>query len=161
MKRLVSVFESAGMTMVRSYINSGNVIFETDTVSINQLTSILEEVIATECGFSVKVLLRDIEAMEAVCSALPETWSNDSIMKCDVMYLWNDFDTPETLNQLQIRPGVDQVRYVNGAIVWCVARANISKSGMTKLVGTSVYKNMTIRNCNTTRKLYELMRAKL
>jgi uncharacterized protein (DUF1697 family) len=33
----------------------------------------------------------------------------------------------------------------------------VTRSGMIKLIGTDLYKGMTIRNCNTVRKLAELM----
>ena len=49
------------------------------------------------------------------------------------------------------------VRYVPGAILISVLRANLSKSSLPKLVGTALYKQMTIRNLNTVRKIYELM----
>jgi uncharacterized protein (DUF1697 family) len=51
------------------------------------------------------------------------------------------------------------MRYVAGAIVWRVDRKNIMRSRMTRLMGTPLYKQMTIRNVNTTRKLVELMEA--
>ncbi|MDF2479240.1 MAG: hypothetical protein K0S24_4723 [Sphingobacterium sp.] len=48
--------------------------------------------------------------------------------------------------------------YAPGAILWVVDKCNVTKSGLLKLVGTSLYKNMTVRNVNTTRKIYEIMK---
>lgn len=36
---------------------------------------------------------------------------------------------------------------------------NVTKSGMSRLVGSKVCKQMTVRNVNTARKIYELMQA--
>ena len=58
-----------------------------------------------------------------------------------------------------IRPVIDDVRYESGAILWYVARSKVTRSGMLKLVGTKLYANMTIRNCNTLRKLDALMQS--
>lgn len=157
MKQLKTVFEEAGMTSVRTYINSGNVIFSTPLRGRPRLVRLLEEAIAQRFGFKINVLLRDVKSMGAVVKAMPTHWTNDKAMKCDVMFLWDDVDRPSVLKQLRIKPELDDVRYAPGAVIWRVDRKNVTRSGMMKLVGTPLYKRMTIRNCNTTRKLLELM----
>jgi len=49
------------------------------------------------------------------------------------------------------------VKYLPGAVLWNVEGKNYSKSGMLKLMGTELYKNMTIRNVNTVRKIHQIM----
>lgn len=159
MKRLKAVFEEVGMTSVRTYINTGNVIFSTTLRGRPRLVKLLEEAIAQRFGFQINVVVRDVKRMRAVVKAMPSHWINDKTMKSDVMFLWDDVDRPSVLNQLQIKPDLDDVRYVPGAVIWRVDRKDVTRSGLMKLVGTSLYKRMTIRNCNTTRKLLELMEA--
>lgn len=79
-------------------------------------------------------------------------------MRSDVLFLWDEIDDESVLNKLVIKPEIDTVKYVHGAILWSVEK-NITKSGMTKLVGSKPYQQITIRNVNTTRKIYELMQA--
>jgi uncharacterized protein (DUF1697 family) len=159
MKQLKAVFEEAGMTSVGTYINSGNVIFSTKLRSRARLVKLLEEAIAERFGFPVKVLVRDIDNVRAVVKAISPKWTNDQQMKCDVMFLWEDVDSPSVLDRLTFKPEIEDVRYVSGAVIWRIDRKNQTKSGMVKLVGTPLYKQMTIRNCNTARKLLELMEA--
>lgn len=159
MKQLKTTFEQAGMNNVSTYINSGNVIFTDGKYNAKELTERLEKAIEQEFGFVVKVLLRDFDNLKKVVNALPDSWQNNDTMKCDVMFLWESIDTPEVVNQLKIVPDIDTVKYVDGTILWRVDRENVTRSGMMKLVGTDLYRQMTIRNCNTTRKLYELMRT--
>jgi uncharacterized protein (DUF1697 family) len=73
------------------------------------------------------------------------------------MFLWEGFDRRDIVKELKIKPEIEDVTYVPGAIIWRVDRSNITKSGMTKLVGTDLYKGMTIRNSNTVRKLAGMM----
>jgi uncharacterized protein (DUF1697 family) len=80
-------------------------------------------------------------------------------MRCYVMFLWDDVNRPSVLKQLQIKPEIDEVRYESGAVVWRVDRKNLTRSGMMKLTSAPLYKRMSIRNVNTTRKLLELMEA--
>ena len=157
MKKLKAVFETAGMADVRTYINSGNVIFETKRRDRHGLVRDIEVAIGKRFGFHVKVLLRDINRLRSVVKAIPARWTNDAKTKCEVMFLWDDVAHPSVVKQLTIKPDIDDVRYASGSLIWRVDRKHVTRSGMQKLVGTPLYKQMTIRNCNTTRKLLSLM----
>lgn len=157
MKLLKSTFEHAGMKGVRTYINSGNVIFSHDSASAAELERLLEHAIEETFGFSVKVLLHDAQSMAAIRKALPDEWVNDTSAKCDVMFLWDTLDQPDLIERLTIKPGIDDVRHVAGALLWRVERSNVTRSGMMRLVGTAEYQQMTVRNCNTLRKLASLV----
>jgi uncharacterized protein (DUF1697 family) len=159
MKSLKAVFEEAGMSAVTTYINSGNVVFSSRARNHMRLAARLEEAIAGHFGFHVKVLLRDLDGIRGVTDALPPDWVNGKTMKCDVMFLWEGVDDPGVLEDLTIKPSIDEVRYAPGAIIWKVDRPDVTRSGMMKLVGTPLYQQMTIRNCNTARKLLALMEA--
>lgn len=157
MRQLKAAFEDAGMKSVTTYINSGNVIFSDGSHKPAKIVTLLEGIIKTKFGFAIKVLVRDIDNVVAIVKALPRVWQNNADMKCDVMFLWEAIDSPKVIDQLMIKPGIDHVRYAGGAVLWRVDRKNAAKSGMQKLVGTKLYKQMTIRNCNTVRKLQEYM----
>lgn len=160
MKMLKAVFEEAGLKSVTTYINSGNVVFRSRARSRTTLAAQLEAAIAVRFGFDVKVLVRDLDDMRAIIGAIDPDWVNDrKTMKCDVMFLWDDADRPDVLDDLTIKPGIDEVRCVPGAIVWKVDADKLTRTGMMKLVGTPLYKQMTIRNCNTARKLLALMES--
>jgi uncharacterized protein (DUF1697 family) len=159
MKQLKADFEAAGMTSVRTYINSGNVIFSSRDRSRARLIEVLEDAIARSFGFRVPLLVRDLRNMRTVGKALPTTWVNDDTTKCDVMFLWDDVARPSVIKELSIKPEIEDVKYVAGTLLWRVDRGAVTRSGLMKLAGTPLYKRMTIRNCNTARKLLELMEA--
>src|SRR5690554_5111850 len=158
MKLLKKTFERAGMEAVQTYINTGNIIFTSGEHSRTVLSQAMEKAIHTDFGLDIKVVTRSLSDFDTIMHALPETWTNDQAMKSDVMFLWDDVDYPSTLDLLTIKPDIDTVLYVAGAILWSVDKQNITKSGMMKLAGSKIYKQMTVRNVNTTRKIYELMR---
>jgi uncharacterized protein (DUF1697 family) len=157
MKQLKAVFEDAGMTSVRTYINSGNVVFSSSIRGRKKLAVLLEEAIADGFGFDIDVLLRDIKSMRSVVGAIPDKWTTDKAMKCDVMFLQDEEARPSVLKKLKYKPEMEDVKYESGAVIWRIDRKNVTRSSMVKLVGTPLYKRMTIRNCNTTRKLLALM----
>lgn len=157
MPRLKKLFEDLGFDHVSTYINSGNVVFHEAKRQHADLAELIETAIEKEFGFPVKVVVRSQQDIEAIAKALPDKWQNNADMKCDVMFLWEEYDKPDVLQGLTIKPELEDVRYVAGAILWRVDRQNVTKSGIMKLVGTPLYKHMTIRNCNTFRKITAML----
>jgi uncharacterized protein (DUF1697 family) len=157
MGQLRTAFEAVGMTSVSTYINSGNVIFSTGIDDRPRLTAILEHSIRERFGFSVEVLLLDIDQMRSIVNTIPAGWTNDESMRCNVLFLWEDVDRPPILEQIVLKPEIEDVLYVPGAVIQRIDRENATKSGLTRLMGTPLYKRMTIRNCNTARRLLELI----
>jgi len=156
MKKLKSRFESVGMKNVHTYINSGNIIFES-SLKGESLVSKLEAVIKKDFELDVKVVVRSQMEFENVIDTLPGHWTNDDSMKSDVMFLWEDIDSPDIVNELVVKDGIDEVIYVPGAVLWRTDREKVSKSGKMKLASQTIYKMMTVRNVNTVRKIFELM----
>ena len=156
MGRLKEAFERTGAESVRTYINSGNVIFSDDR-AIPELVPLLERAIEEEFGFQVKVLLRSHETIASVVEAIPDTWVNDKTERTDVWFLWEGFDSPDVIDGLTIKDGIDEVFYVDGAVVWRADGAQLTRSGRGKVIGSELYKHLTARNVNTLRKIHELM----
>jgi len=158
MVKLKTVFESLGYSNVSTYINSGNVIFDGGDKSPNALAQEIEAALHRDFGFLIKVVVRDSKSITKLASEIPATWKNDTDLKTDILFLWDDFCNKETLDLIWQNTDVDKLKYVDGAIVWSIARRDYSKSGMRKFIGTTVYKNMTARNVNTVCKLVILLK---
>ena len=159
MKKLKITFENLGFTQVSTYINSGNVIFEDSNLSQENLIQTIEEAILKDFGLSIKVLVRNISNIENVVKVISESWQNNSEMKTDVMFLWNEVDSKEVLNQFNSKPGIDNLLYVSGAVVWNIDRKNYNQSSVPKMIGSKLYSQMTLRNVNTVRKFFGLMKG--
>ena len=159
MKLLKKTFEKVGMDNVVTYINTGNIIFLNNGLSKNELSRILEEAIHIDFGLQIKVVILSVDDVSIIINAIPESWKNDKDMTSDVLFLWDEIDDESVLESLVIKPNIDTVKYVPGAILWSVDRKNATKSGKSKIIGSKIYKQVTVRNVNTTRKIYELMQA--
>ncbi|MFP8782687.1 DUF1697 domain-containing protein [Planococcus plakortidis] len=157
MKELKEVFEQAGLSSVKTYINSGNIVFK-DARNKEQVTLVLEEAIFERFGLRIKVLVYSFDEYSRIAQAVPPEWANDERLKSDVLFLWEQADDEGVLEQLTLKPGIGRVQYVPGAILWSVDRGDVTKSGMAKIVGTKLYKLVTVRNVNTVRKIYKLMK---
>ncbi len=159
MKLLKRTFEQAGMEAVVTYINSGNVIFRDTRHTKTELATLIEKAVYEDFQLNIKVLIRDTRDFDRMMEILPESWRNDETMKCDVLFLEDEIDRETLLAGLVIKPGIDTAMYTPGAVLWSVAKENVTRSGLMKLAGSTLYKSMTVRNVNTARKLYEIMRA--
>lgn len=95
MKQLRVVFEALGLENVQTYINSGNVIFETKKAS-NSLVKKIEAALAEKFGFEILVVLRDQKNIEQLVAKIPSKWSNDTEQKTDVLFVWPEFDGLES-----------------------------------------------------------------
>jgi len=158
MARLKTVFESTGCTNVTTYINSGNVVFNSPEES-QALVPHLVAAICQEFGFAVPVVLRDLPSMQKLCAGIPANWANDSEYKTDVMFLWDEIDDASIVEKVLINPKIENVRYIHGALIWNIGRKDVTRGGGIKLIKTDLYKLMTVRNVNTVRKLCVLMEA--
>ena len=145
-----------GLSDVRTYINSGNVIFSSRSSDARRLAARIEKALEAGTGMPVKVLVMDHRALKKVVDAIPRKWVDDKAMRTYVLLLWKELDNRKLLEELPVRPGVDHLRYTPGAVIWNFDRKDIAKSRMNRMVGTPYYKQITIRSANTMRKLNEL-----
>lgn len=155
MADLRAVFERMGFHDAMTYINSGNVIFSSDDMPV---TTAIEIALAKAFGFAIPVLVIDAERVQAIAGAIPKNWQNNTLQKSDVLYLMPGIDMPGVVDTIGYKPEIETVMYVPGAVLCNIERTKQSRASLLKLMGTPIYKRMTIRNINTARKLAELCR---
>ena len=86
-KDLVDVFASAGCGDIRTYIQSGNVVFRADPPDATRLSSALSARIAERFGFPVPVVLRTAEELAAVLTDNPYVQAGASDDTLHVLFL--------------------------------------------------------------------------
>ena len=148
-----------GLSDVRTYINSGNVIFTARASDAQRLTARIEKALEHHTCMAIKVLVMDHQSLKKLVDAIPRDWVDDKTMRTYVLLLWKEVDDRTILDRLPASPGIDELMYAPGAVVWRVDRENVSRSRMSRLVGTPLYKKITIRSANTMRKLNEMTKS--
>ena len=160
MKLLKTTFERVGMGSVKTYINSGNIIFTNEKASEKDIGVLLEEAIFEDFGLRIKVLIRNFDDFHLVAEAVPEDWKNDQSMKSDVFFLWEGVDASlivETLRRLKMGSAIS----AHGAVLWSADRESIGVKDVRELTAAKFYKEVTVRNVNTVRKIYKIMKDSL
>jgi len=152
MKRLKALFEGLGYSNVSTYINSGNVIFETSEAQ-KTVRSEVEKALEEEFGVLTPTLVKTGKEMQRIAGAIPATWKNDDKQRTDVAYLFDKADNKRTIDELPVKHEYIDILYVKGALIWNVKRTNYNKSQLNKLIAHPHYQSMTVRNVNTARWL--------
>lgn len=133
MKRLKDLFESFGYINVTTYINSGNVIFESETKQ-KMLQNEIPQKLKKEFGFEIQTLIKNDIEIKKFADAIPMDWKNDSEQRTDVAYLFSEIDSISILDELPLENEFIDVRYIEGAIYWNLDRKNLYKSHLGMLV---------------------------
>jgi uncharacterized protein (DUF1697 family) len=71
MEKLRASFETLGFTRVRTYVQSGNVIFQASKTSSDMLSKSIEGKILSDFGFSVPLVLRSSDEMNKIANDNP------------------------------------------------------------------------------------------
>ena len=152
MKKLKTLFESLGYENVSTYLNSGNVIFNSSKIK----EEISEEIVSClnkNFGFEIHTLVKTEKQIKEIANAIPKEWQNNSTQRTDVAYLFETIDSSKTLEEFPVKKEHISIRYTQGAIYWNVDRKNYIKSQLNKLISHPAYQRMTVRNVNTARFL--------
>ena len=72
MAELKAGVEELGFSDVKTYLNSGNVLFSSDAVGIEALTSQIESLIKNQFGFDIPVFVISKEDLEDVLHHAPD-----------------------------------------------------------------------------------------
>jgi len=158
MKSLKESFETMGFTNVSTYINSGNIIFQSKEDDPRKLEKKIEQMLSSEYQLESKVVLRSLSELETLVKALPQNWGDNSDWRFNVIFLRHSIDSEKILDELPANSDIEEVLYRPGTLLWSVQASEANRSKFVKLSTRKSFKDMTVRNLNTTRKLYDLMK---
>jgi len=158
MSSLKDSFKRMGFDDVATYINSGNIIFKAREGDARKLERDIEEMLSREYKLECKVVVRSFSEMAELVESLPKTWDGDRRWKYNVIFLRHSVDSENILDGLKPKSDIEQVIYRPGTLLWSAQISDLSRTSMLKLLSQKLFQEMTVRNTNTTKKLYELMR---
>jgi len=158
MSELRTCFERAGFTGVSTYINSGNIFFESDDTDIVDLVHRCEVAIEDTFGFVVIVTVISQDEYKDAMQHAPSWWA-DGIPETrnDALFVIPPTTTQEVLDELTKKTShVDKLDSRGQVVFWTLPMADYGKSVVPKIVGTPIYKRITIRSSKTAKKLLDL-----
>lgn len=156
MPHLRAALEKDGLSEVSTYINSGNLLFCCDGISTTQLQAQCRRVIQTEFGLDIAVaVLSAKDYVQALCHA-PAWWGSEPDYKNNVIVVIAPAGAADLVGEVGAREEYEKVAYHGQVIFWSAPLKTFSRTRWSKVVTSSAYGSITVRNANTARKLLQL-----
>ena len=160
MTELKACFEALGFENVRTYIQSGNVLFRADESDQAGLTGRLEDALSTTFNYNSRVVVRSEKEMKDIVAHAPKDFGSDpATYRYDIIFLKEPLRAAEAMQSVATKEGVDQAFTGNGVLYFSRLISKAAKSHLSRIITLPVYQSMTIRNWNTTTKLLNMMEA--
>lgn len=158
MVELRACIENAGFENVSTYINSGNVLFDTDETDAARLVERCEYAIETYFGFPVRVSVISKEELEAALEHAPRWWDSDPGSKHNALFVIAPATSEAVMAAVgEPKPEYEQVASYGSVIFWSAPVKTFGRTRWSRIVAMPAYQDVTIRGANTAKKLRELV----
>lgn len=159
MAELKKAFEELGFREVKTYLNSGNVIFSSDDENIGSLTSRIETMIKEQFALDIPTFITSKEDLEDILKHAPDWWGDENkeiydnlifiMPPATVAEVWGEIGEP--------REGLEKIKDYKAAIFWSFSRKDYQKTNWwPKTANANISNKLTIRTANTVRKIVEM-----
>ncbi len=158
MADLRDIFTAAGCSAVRTYIQSGNVVFDAEGDLAERAPGIVTEAIRRRFGYETVVVVRSREEVLQVVASNPFDTSGDPRF-LQVAFLEHAPD-PEAVSRLDPRRSPPDALAVRGRNVYLHYPNGVARSKLTnEYLAAQLQTSSTMRNWRTVLKLLEMADA--
>ena len=156
MEGLRALFESLGFKNVTSYINSGNLGFDSPSRSDTKLAKTIHDAIEKELGLKISIMVRSSAEVAEIVAKNPYDGQFDNDKDVHVFFLASELTEDQTAMLLEKNSDTELIT-VNGRTVYYLLRISIIDSVLGKgFLDKKLKVPATARNWRTVRKLVEL-----
>ncbi len=157
MQNLRDMFEAMGFEHVETYIQSGNVIFDSDETDPTVLSQSIEQQIESEFGHDVPVMVRTREQLENLIKNNPFDGQEDKRFKLYVTFFLETLPKEKQQELKSLSSDIEKFDFVNGELFSLIdkttdQKTNFSNNFVEKMIGIPG----TGRNWRSVNKIYEM-----
>ena len=151
-------FEDLGFKNVRTYIQSGNILFRSDRKSSEELTKTIEEGLSARFSYAARAAILSYDQYNSDVQSAPDGWGSDGQQKHNALFTLGNITPKEVLAELPTpKKQIETVTVGLNVVFWSVSEKNLTKTTLMKLPMASVYQKVTVSNHNTVFRLLELV----
>jgi uncharacterized protein (DUF1697 family) len=159
MKELSAIFAAAGALEVRTFIQSGNVIFATEPQAAPQILAAVTLEIARVYGYPGRMVLRTAPELRLAFNANPFVQAGAPLSTLNIYFL-ADHPDPKAVKALDPDRSPGDSFVVLGREIYLQLPSGMARTKLTNAYFDSKLKTVsTARNWNTVAKLVELMES--
>lgn len=156
MTELKQGFERLDYTNVKTYLNSGNVIFSSDEADTIKTTSRIEEMIKNQFRLDIPVFVISKEELEDILYHAPEWWGDESKEIYDnLIFIMPPATFKDVYDEIgEPKEGLEKIEEYKETIYWSFSRKNYQKTNWwSKTASANIGSKLTIRTANTVKKI--------
>jgi len=157
MKELVSLLGDLGARNVRTYIQSGQAVFESGEEAPADLAASIREGIAERHGFEPHVLVLETQNLERAIAANPFPEADDDPKSVHLGFLDSVPDQPDIEGLDALKKASERFR-LDGRVFYLHAPEGVGRSKLAAKAERLLGVPMTDRNWRTVRRLQEMAR---
>ena len=156
MEKLREIVAALGLENVKTYVNSGNVIFETKKTSDKVLAAKVHNAIQKELGLNISVMVRSVAGIEEIIAKNPYDGKFENDKYLHVFFLSDEL-SPEHREMLLANNSDVEFITLDGRTVYYMLRISIVDSSLGKgFIDRKLKVPSTARNWRTVNKIAEM-----
>lgn len=156
MAELKQGFERLDYTDVKTYLNSGNVIFSSDEADTIKLPSRIEKMIQIQFYLDIPVFVISKEKLEDILNHAPDWWGDESKDIYDnLIFIMPPATFKDVYKEIgEPKEGLEKIAEYKNTVFWSFSRKDYQKTNWwSKTANANISSNLTIRTANTVRKI--------
>lgn len=159
MRELKQGFESLNYTEVKTYLNSGNVIFSSNEADTIKITGRIEEMIKNKFHLDIPVFVISKEELEDILYHAPDWWGDESTEIYDnLIFIIPPAVFKDVYSEIgEPKEGLEKIKEYKETVFWSFNRKDYQKTNWwSKTASASIGSKLTIRTANTVRKIVSM-----
>ena len=158
MSELKKEFDNLGYQEITTYLNSGNVIFETNSEDKNAIKNNIQLMIKDKFNFDIPTYVMTSQELKELLNHSPEWWGKDDKEIYDnIIFIIPPTTYNEVFNTIGSPNEYEKIQEYKNNIFWSFDLKNYRKSNWwSKTANTDISDKITIRTANTMRKILEI-----
>ena len=159
MKDLKFEFERLGYKDVVTYLNSGNVVFSSDTDDKNKMYGDIYKMIESKFGFKIPLYIISAEELKDLLDHHPNWWGNvNKDIYDNIIFIIPPTTYKEVYDTLgEPKKDYEKIEEYKNNIFWSYILKDYRKTNWwSKTASTSISNSITVRTANTMKKVLEL-----
>lgn len=156
MAELKQSVENLNYTEVKTYLNSGNVVFSSDEIDTFKITKQIEKMIKNQFSLDIPVFVISKEELEDILHHAPDWWGDENKDIYDnLIFIMPPTAFKDVYSEIgEPKKGLEKIKEYKGTVFWSFSRKDYRKTNWwAKTASANISNKLTIRTANTVRKI--------
>ena len=103
MADLKACFEKNNFQNISTFIQSGNVLFESDPKNIQELENTLEKILSKQFSYKSTILVRSESQINDVVENVPKNWKSRKDLRCYIAFIKEPITAQQVVKEIEVK----------------------------------------------------------